>query len=195
MNIFATRKDPERAALDLQEIHRKMILESAQLLSTAHVKLDGRQPGYGATHANHPSAVWVRDSPDNYRWLVEYTLSATAEFKRRNGQEHKSGIMVKEKLRKPPRNYEDTTLGLTPVRLAIAPSYRINEGKNWREVIAAYRWYYCVDKLFFDSDKTNWFEWNRWHNAHPPEWFVSFWEERGLVLVEDGNNFSMRVPK
>lgn len=61
--------------------------------------------------------------------------------------------------------------------------------------VAAYRWYYCVDKLFFDSDKTNWFEWNRWHNAHPPEWFVSFWEERGLVLVEDGNNFSMRVPK
>ena len=137
----------------------------------------------------------MRDSPDNYRWLVEYTLAATAEFKRRNGQEHKSGIMVGEKLRKPPRNYEDTTLGLTPVRLAIAPAYRINEGKNWREVIAAYRWYYCVDKLFFDSDKTNWFEWNRWHNAYPPEWFVSFWEERGLVLVEDGNNFSMRVPK
>lgn len=96
MNIFATSKDPERAAVALQQKHAKMILESAQLLSTAHVILDGKKVGYGATHKNHPSAIWVRDSPENYRWLVEHTLAATAEFKYRNGHEHGSGILVKE---------------------------------------------------------------------------------------------------
>ena len=192
MNIFATSRDPEKAALDLQDIHKKMILESAQLLSTAHVQLDGVRRGYGATHINHPSAIWVRDSPENYRWLVEYTLAATAEFKRRGGNEHKSGILVREKLKRPPRNYLDCNAGLTPVRLAIADYLKINGGTTWKEVIQAYKFYYCVDKLFFSSEKTGWFEWNGWTNASPPDWFIEFWEYRSFILVKTGSTYSMR---
>ena len=70
----------------------KMILESAQLLSTAHRVLDGKLVDgirvnldtgktrkvkayvlldardavlYSATHVNHPSAVWCRQSVEN----------------------------------------------------------------------------------------------------------------------------------
>ena len=68
-----------------------MILEYAQLLSTTHRFLDGTLSTgisntgrkqtryvlpderdnilYKSTHINHPSAVWVRQSRDNYAWL------------------------------------------------------------------------------------------------------------------------------
>ena len=92
MNIFYLDRDPERAAQYHCDKHVvKMILESAQLLSTAHRVLDGVMVGgksktgrnvkrwslnnefdsvyYSASHINHPSAVWVRTSPMHYIWL------------------------------------------------------------------------------------------------------------------------------
>ena len=83
MNIFYVDPDPGTAAQCLVDKHVvKMILESAQLLSTAHRLLDGIEfegksksgrkarrwllpdsrdyTMYAATHINHPSAVWCR---------------------------------------------------------------------------------------------------------------------------------------
>jgi len=52
----------------------KMILEYAQLLSTAHYVPDSdnceiRNKIYTSTHINHPCAKWERDSHSNYNWL------------------------------------------------------------------------------------------------------------------------------
>ena len=82
MNIFYLDKDPVICAQYHNDSHcRKMIVESAQLLCTAHRVLDGRQGVrlsknnrnlksymmndlilenslYKATHQNHPSAKW-----------------------------------------------------------------------------------------------------------------------------------------
>ena len=179
MNIFAVDKDPEVAACCLQQKHQKMILETAQILSTAHVVLDGKKVAYGATHKNHPSCVWVRDSIENYNWLVEYGLAATAEFKRRSGREHASGVIIKQFLRKHPKSYDSRSL--TPVRLAIADHLKINSGETWAEVIAAYKYYYSVDKLFFEQ-KDGSIVWNSWMNSDPPEWFVSFWLKFGMKV-------------
>jgi len=85
MNIFYLHTDPTVAARAMTNKHIvKMILESAQLMSTAHRVLDGTPytrlsksgarlkryhhplPLYEATHINHPSAVWVRESGRNY---------------------------------------------------------------------------------------------------------------------------------
>ena len=56
MNIFYLSRDPvEAAKLQCDRHVVKMILETAQLLSTAHVELDGEQVAYKATHKNHPS--------------------------------------------------------------------------------------------------------------------------------------------
>ena len=89
----------------------KMILEYAQLLSTAHRVLDGVELSglsdsgrkkkfwtlgdsrdytlYKATHINHPSAVWVRKSVQNYMWLAEMLEVLCGEYTYRYGKVHK----------------------------------------------------------------------------------------------------------
>ena len=92
MNIFYLHREPDIAAQMHVDKHCvKMILETCQLLSTAHRILDGEQVMgktklgrnvkrwmfhdyrddkiYQATHVNHPSAVWCRHSNSNYMWL------------------------------------------------------------------------------------------------------------------------------
>jgi hypothetical protein len=76
MNIFYLHPDPKTAAKMHCDTHCvKMVLETAQLLSTAHRELDGdelsdRRGLYKSTHRNHPSAVWARANRENYDWLV-----------------------------------------------------------------------------------------------------------------------------
>jgi hypothetical protein len=88
----------------------KMIVEYAQLLSTAHRVLDGVEyvdtsSGrkikrwkldssyepilYKATHINHPSAVWVRQSYKNYMWLRSLLYRLCKEYTYRYGKVHK----------------------------------------------------------------------------------------------------------
>ena len=91
MNIFALDFDPRTAARYHCDKHVvKMILESAQLLSTAHHVLDGgdlaRQnvPGIlKPTHVNHPCARWVRDTRGNYEWTWQLMAALCAEHTRR----------------------------------------------------------------------------------------------------------------
>ena len=104
LNIFYISDDPTQAAQWMVDKHVvKMILESAQLLSTAHRLLDGRVTAgksklgrnvkryilddgrepvlYSATHVNHPSAVWARTSVENYLWLADHFSSLMDEYK------------------------------------------------------------------------------------------------------------------
>lgn len=65
-----------------------MIVEYAQLLSTAHHVLDGDKSPllpilYKKTHENHPSAVWVRKSRANYEWTVRLLLALHLEWQER----------------------------------------------------------------------------------------------------------------
>jgi ribosomal protein L24E len=91
MNIFYLSRDPvEAAKLQCDRHVVKMILETAQLLSTAHVELDGRQVAYKATHKNHPSAVWVRSNPRHYRWTHQHLMALGREYERRYGKVHRT---------------------------------------------------------------------------------------------------------
>lgn len=125
MNIFYLDKSPKLAAEYHVDKHVvKMILESAQLLSTAHRVLDGIQVTglsttgrkrtsyvlpdigdkkdprqdilYSATHINHPSAVWARQSRDNYVWLWHLFKELMAEYTYRYGKVHKCYALVNE---------------------------------------------------------------------------------------------------
>ncbi len=75
MNIFAVNDDPRLAALELPDkLVPKMIVESAQMLSTAHRVLDGDAGAdakllYKKAYENHPSTIWVRKDAMNYWWL------------------------------------------------------------------------------------------------------------------------------
>ena len=81
MNIFYLDEKPLTAARMHCDKHVvKMIIESAQMLSTAHRTLDGndyadRMNLYKATHKNHPANIWVRESAENYLCLYNlFTL-------------------------------------------------------------------------------------------------------------------------
>jgi len=91
MNIFYLDKDPWVAAkLQCDRHVVKMILETAQLLSTAHIEIDGNQVAYKATHKNHPSAVWVRSHPKHYRWAHQHMMELGREYARRFKKVHKT---------------------------------------------------------------------------------------------------------
>lgn len=102
MNIFITNACPIKSAQDHVNSHLvKQILESCQLLSTAHYVLDGKQVAYKPTHHNHPSAIWTRQSKGNYLWLFEHFKALCNEYTHRTGKVHKSSEWL-EKLAIPP---------------------------------------------------------------------------------------------
>ena len=87
MNIFAVNDDPRLAALELPDkLIPKMIVESTQMLSTAHRVLDGDAGAdakllYKKAYENHPSCVWVREDAMNYWWLWMHALALSEEYK------------------------------------------------------------------------------------------------------------------
>jgi hypothetical protein len=44
---------------------------------------------YKATHINHPSAIWVRQSDTNYKWLHNLLKDLCEEYTHRYGKIHK----------------------------------------------------------------------------------------------------------
>ena len=91
MNLFYLDRDPAEAARMQCDRHVvKMILETAQMLSTAHIELDGQQVAYKATHKNHPSTVWVRSSANAYVWAWHHLKALGREYERRYQKVHKT---------------------------------------------------------------------------------------------------------
>ena len=89
MNIFYLDKCPVKAASFQYNKHVvKMILESAQMLCTAHHVLGNTNVPYKPTHKNHPSAVWVRKNWSHYNWLYQHMIALGNEYKKRYGKTH-----------------------------------------------------------------------------------------------------------
>lgn len=177
MNIFALDSDPIKSAQMMVDKHVvKMILETAQLLSTAHRILDGTQyvdktktgrnvkrwrlPDarenimYSATHINHPSAVWCRASNNNYNWLYCHFLGLLSEYSYRYGKIHKCQSMV-ESLKNPPFNIR--VFYKTPVTPAMPDQYKVPH-----DSVASYRNYYKHGKTHL----------HKWTKREVPEWMV-----------------------
>jgi len=90
MQIFYTDSCPIVSAANLDDRRCiKMILESAQLLSSALI-LNGQEAPYKLTHKNHPCAVWARSSRENYIWLLRHFSALCNEYTFRYGKTHKS---------------------------------------------------------------------------------------------------------
>lgn len=152
MNIFVLSADPVEAAQAQCNKHVvKMIVETAQLLSSAH---PGETAPYRHTHVNHPCAKWTRASLDNYRWLARHGVALCAEYTRRYDKLHKTQSVLEWLSWNLP---ELPVLEMTPFVIAIKdPTY-------WRsDVIEAYRAYYIGEKKRFA----------RWApRAAPPLWW------------------------
>ena len=111
MNIFYLDKNPQTAAAMHCDKHCvKMVLEYAQLLSTAHRVLDGDNAPldlYKIAHKNHPSTIWVRSSKQHYDWLFRLFRKLTIEYGIRYGRIHNSWKKLNRYLELAPKNIKD----------------------------------------------------------------------------------------
>lgn len=107
MNIFYTDHNPLVAASHHNISHTiKMIVEHAQLLSTAHHILDSDQAIddiYKLTHKNHPSAVWCRSGQYQYEWVLDCALELCRIYTANTGKVHKTQSTL-ETLQTLPKN-------------------------------------------------------------------------------------------
>ena len=181
MNIFILDESPELCARYHVDKHVvKMILETAQLMSTAirmaaakksdeDAKVASELGIYKATHPGHPCTIWAKESSDNFLWLAELGKALGTEYTFRYGKQHKS-IEVIDK--------------------CVEFVHLINKGKITKfaqampekykgvDAVEAYRAYYVGDK----------FKMAKWKNRPIPVW----WKEPSInnyfkETVNDGN--------
>ena len=177
MNIFGLSTDPIESAEMMCDKHIvKMIVESAQLLSTAHRIVDGveyydksknnrrikrwKHPDYllektlyQTVSWNHPSAVWARKSNNNYNWLFCHFDALCREYTYRYGKIHSTEERLLDVLKNPPTSI---AIGpLTPLPQAMPDKYK---GVYY---VDAYRRYYVGDKIGFA----------KWTRRDAPDWW------------------------
>lgn len=144
MNIFYLHPNPRIAASAMTDKHVvKMILESAQLMSTAHHELDGDKAPkelYKSTHKNHPSAVWVRQSLQNYKWLYTHFIYLHEEYEKRYKRTHKTYYDLVYFLINPPKNIP-VDQPFTEPPCAMPDEYKTGN------TVESYRIYYQCEKL------------------------------------------------
>ena len=95
MNIFYLDSDPVKAAQVQYNKHVvKMILESAQMLCTAHhhytelLSQDDSYIPYKKAHYNHPSTIWCRENSEQYLWLYNHMIALGNEYTKRYNKIH-----------------------------------------------------------------------------------------------------------
>ena len=142
MNIFILDSDPILSVQYYVNKHVvKMILETAQLLSTAHRILDNNDDPvlYKKTHCNHPCAKWVRETAGNYRYAYQLFKELSSEYHYRYDKQHLSWTKLKDILKEPPKNIS-SNMEITPFALAMPEQYKSSDAVN------AYRAYYNGEK-------------------------------------------------
>ena len=162
MNIFYLDNDPVKCAEMHVDRHVcKMVIEYAQLLSTAHRVLDGemylgkttnnrnikrwRLPDereerlMKPTMMNHPSAIWTRESIQHYKWLCELGKSLCREYTHRYLKEHSCERHIHWLEANPPR----LGAGWRQPPQAMPDEYKKGDS------VAAYRAYYVGAKREF----------------------------------------------
>lgn len=140
MNIFMLSLDPAEAArLHCDRHVVKMILETCQLLYTAHWMCGTVMPenAYRKTHPNHPSAKWARESAANYRWLCRLGLELCEEYTYRYAKHHKCEEHLAWLCMRIPQGLPEDW---TPPKLAMPDEYK------HQDPVMAYRTYYVRSK-------------------------------------------------
>ena len=162
MNIFFLHWNPIICALYHVDKHVvKMILESCQLLCSAHyMSKSVYTPPYKLTHKNHPSSIWVRTSLSNYLWLVEMSLELCKEYTFRYEKIHKCQLYIEKLLINTPP-IED--IGFTKPLLAMPDVYK-DKDYNKDSVIESYRQYYFFDKQHIHN----------WKKREVPNWIIEY---------------------
>jgi len=165
MNLFYLHKDPVQSAEMHCDKHVvKMIIEYAQMLSTAHRMLDGKQYTdassgrriqrwrldnsnmdgvlYKASHINHPSTRWVRENAIQYQYAYDMFTALCDEYTYRYGKVHLTDTKLRDLLNEVPNNI---TLG----SYSEPPQCMPEDVKVQNDSISAYHKYYANYKKDF----------------------------------------------
>tara|TARA_B110000881_G_scaffold221500_1_gene251584 strand:+ start:3803 stop:4297 length:495 start_codon:yes stop_codon:yes gene_type:complete len=162
MNIFMLHENPdENVKLHCDKHVVKMILEYAQMLSTAHRVLDGdeKQPEllYKATHKNHPCTKWCTAASANYLYLYHLFAKLCGEYTHRYGKVHLTQKKLSTILATPPDNMPRTA----KVDFVNMPQAMPDQYKD-PSVVTAYRKYYKGEKFeiakYTKRDIPDWME-------------------------------------
>ena len=183
MNIFILDRNPVKAAQMLCDRHiPKMIVESAQMLSTAHRLLDGKPEKrksrsgktiqtyyafgdvrdhlyYAAVHKHHPCTVWTMESKQNYDWHYGHFVSMSREFEYRRNKKHVTFEKLGKILAAPPENIPHIGLPEFAQAMSHYPDCKVPG-----DAVQAYRNYYHYAKDF-----AKW-EWKR----PAPDWWEGY---------------------
>lgn len=152
MNIFFLDKDIRKCAQYHCDKHVvKMILETAQLLCSAHWVVDSEAP-YKLSHKNHPCSIWVRESLTNYLYLCELGLELCKEYSYRYGKRHKSQEIIEWCVT---NKVNICDKGFTTPPKAMPDEYKTDC------VVESYRNYYRGEKKSFTT----------WKGREIPSWF------------------------
>lgn len=186
MNLFILHDDPVIAAQSQCDIHvNKMIIESAQMLSTVHRMLDGTMERrlsksgkvrvqywklsddredtlYKACHFNHPCTIWSRESCCNYSWHYEHFIGLCDEYTYRTGKTHLTDTKLRDVLQKLPNNINRSG-GMTPFKLAMKSNPEcVVHGLGGTDAVESYRNFYQTKQSRFKM---------KWTKREKPEWF------------------------
>lgn len=191
MNIFYLDKNPKICATMHCDKHVvKMIIEYAQLLSTAHRVLDGVSKNvltksnrkyttwihptplmettlYKSTMRNHPSAIWARQSLSHYVYLKELWKNLCAEYTYRYGKVHITYTKLIDVLEVNPNNipnvpFFDPPPAMSHFPLCIVPNNSLHSYYN----------YYIVAKNYFA----------KWTKRPIPEWYSKGLKTKELYI-------------
>jgi len=179
MNVFYLSSLPrECAEMHCDKHVVKMIIEYAQLMSTAHRVLDGeiyidktangrnikrwKHPNsnmentlYKASHINHPSAIWTRENRRHYDWLYAMWIFLGEEYTHRYGKEHATITKLNKVLMSLPQNI--------PYGKFKQPPQAMPDDCKHASSIIAYRTYYTLYKQSFA----------KWTNRKMPTFFLN----------------------
>ena len=171
----------------------KMIVESAQLLSTAHRMLDGTQYEgktvsgrkvkrwklndpindeeiYEATFVNHPCTIWTRSCSGNYLWLARHADAMCEEFKCRFKHSHKTHPLIQFFLNNIPKNILISSLETFALAMP-------DEFKNFNDPVESYRSYYIHAKAKFAK-------WEKVPNRMP-NWFWLGCKQHNIPILNE----------
>ena len=182
MNIFILSDNPFEAAAQQCDKHVvKMVVESAQMLSTVHRILDGTlttlkdeksgrvkkhyaHPSrlyedelYKAVHMNHPCTVWTALNSGNYEWHYSHWVGLATEYNFRYGKVHASFEKLRNILSNPPRNIVDGDRTTFPLAMNTNPECQFPE-----DPVKSYRMFYQTKQERFSMV---------WTQREVPEWF------------------------
>lgn len=176
MNVFYLHENAEVCAKQHCDKHVvKMIIEYAQLLSTAHRVLDGKEYEgrtktgrkakrwrlddwredtlYMASHMKHPDELWLQKSKENYDWTYRLFSCLCDEYTHRYGKVHETCRKLRDALVNAPNNLASKGF--------IEPPQCMPDYCKAERSIDAYHNYYIKEKVRFA----------KWTKRDIPEWF------------------------